>query len=239
MTIYVITNLVNKKQYVGKTQSLTAEGRFRQHIGAAKSDSTMVIHKAMRKYGIENFIVEVLDTANDAEELKLKECEWISKLNTFGQGYNFTPGGDGDGFKHSDETKQKLRESRISYFENNPEARIKAAEYAKMAVLSEEGRTAKSESMQGNQHAKGMTYKHTEEAKANIAAAVRIRQLGTTASPETKLKMSESHKGSRNSMASEENRKKVGLSKIGRKKMYRDDGSGYYGYPEKEPLNAN
>ena len=151
---------------------------------------------------------------------------------------NLTDGGEGSS-NPSIETRDKIRESLISYHENNPEARIKAAEYAKMAGLSEEGRTAKSEAMQGNQHAKGMTYKHTEEAKANIAAAVRIRQLGTTASPETKLKMSESKKGSRNPMASEENRKKVGLSKIGRKKMYRDDGSGYYGYPEKEPLNAD
>ena len=39
--------------------------------------------------------------------------------------------------------------------------------------------------------------------------------------------------GERNAMASAENRAKIGASKIGRKKMYREDGSWYFGYPVK------
>lgn len=54
MEIYLITNLINGKQYVGQT-IYTAEQRFKQHL---RGD--LYIDKAIRKYGVENFKLEVL-----------------------------------------------------------------------------------------------------------------------------------------------------------------------------------
>ena len=56
--IYIITNLITNKQYVGQTIN-TIQERFRAHISDAKNKTdNMYIHKSMNKYGIENFKVE-------------------------------------------------------------------------------------------------------------------------------------------------------------------------------------
>ena len=151
MIIYVLTNTVNGKQYVGKTK-LTAQKRFNTHIRDSKAGSELALHRAIRKHGSDAFLVEQVDTALDKEELKEKERMWVTKLNTFGEGYNMTPGGDGHGHKLSEETKEKIQKSRIQYFQEHPEARTKAVEYAKMATLSDEGRQAMRQKHTGRKH---------------------------------------------------------------------------------------
>jgi hypothetical protein len=101
-----------------------------------------------------------------------------------------TPGGEGHGHKHSEETKQKLRERRITYFEDNPEARQQAAEYGRLATMSDKERERRRNVMVGNQRSKGMTYQHTDEAKAAIARA----HTGMKRSEETKAKISAARK---------------------------------------------
>lgn len=94
--IYCITNNVNNKQYIGKT-NLSIEKRFKEHC----SDSTKErcdkrpLYKAMNKYGIKNFTVrEVLQCR--PEETNFYEAFFIQYFNTYGRnGYNATKGGDG------------------------------------------------------------------------------------------------------------------------------------------------
>lgn len=71
--IYRITNLINDKCYVGQSK-YGAIKRFQQHC---KADS--LIGKAIRKYGHENFLVEVLDSTDDVEEAN--ELEHYHVLN--------------------------------------------------------------------------------------------------------------------------------------------------------------
>lgn len=55
----------------------------------------------MRKYGVENFIIEQLEECS-IEESSDREIYWIDKLNTLAKnktGYNVTLGGDGGKFK--------------------------------------------------------------------------------------------------------------------------------------------
>lgn len=85
--IYKITNTVNSKIYVGKT-SKTAEQRLKRHFINSKTGNTY-LYKAMRKHGIENFIVEVIEYTNLPNE---RETFWIMELNPE---YNMTKGGDG------------------------------------------------------------------------------------------------------------------------------------------------
>jgi group I intron endonuclease len=114
--VYKITNNVNNRIYVGITTESIQE-RWKKHKSASRYEDTY-IYRAMRKYGIDNFSIEMIEETNDLSE---REQYWISKLNTLKpNGYNLTIGGEklyGEnnpfyGKKHTLETKMKL--SRIS-----------------------------------------------------------------------------------------------------------------------------
>ena len=88
--IYLITNLVNDKKYVGLT-TRHAEERFKEHCHA---DSHL--GRAIRKYGKSSFELEIIDEANDQQELADKEMYWIKFYETYSKrGYNQTVGGFG------------------------------------------------------------------------------------------------------------------------------------------------
>lgn len=93
-SIYCITNLINKKKYIGQTIKSIFQ-RFKEHKSYSKKKSKCYFHRAIQKYGEENFSVEILDYAYSSEELNQKEEDWIYILNTFGpEGYNMTSGGN-------------------------------------------------------------------------------------------------------------------------------------------------
>lgn len=89
MHIYVITNLTNRKQYVGQT---IQNPRDRWHRHTSVNNFNTVIGRAIKKYGKENFKFEVVDSASSVEELNIKEREWIVKLDTYRNGYNSSKG---------------------------------------------------------------------------------------------------------------------------------------------------
>lgn len=97
--IYKITNIINNKVYIGQTIG-SIEKRLREHKSNAllKKDKS-TLHSAMRKYGIENFIIKILEECPN-ELLNQKEIEYIEKFNSFlgnpnCNGYNMTIGGKG------------------------------------------------------------------------------------------------------------------------------------------------
>lgn len=114
MIVYLITNIINGKQYVGKTvRSLNI--RWREHVKAARENEplSMLIVRAIKKYGKESFKHKILEECSNEDELNEREIFWIKELGTFGGGYNLTKGGDGmSGYKHSDETRQKMSKTR-------------------------------------------------------------------------------------------------------------------------------
>lgn len=97
MLIYVFTNKINDKKYVGQTVR-DFNVRLQEHL--RKQD--IVFGKALKKYGAENFEYEIIDNAATIEELNAKEVFWIDKLNTvIPNGYNQCYGGNNTlGFKH-------------------------------------------------------------------------------------------------------------------------------------------
>jgi group I intron endonuclease len=59
--IYLITNIINKKQYVGQSIYKDPNDRYQSHwYDALKRKDNMILHTAMRKYGPDNFKVELL-----------------------------------------------------------------------------------------------------------------------------------------------------------------------------------
>lgn len=93
--IYRYTNLLNGKIYIGKT-AYTMAHRAGQHSSEARLGCRRPFHAALRKYGIENFKVEVIDKANDSELAAFKETFHIAlNESKVPCGYNVTDGGEG------------------------------------------------------------------------------------------------------------------------------------------------
>lgn len=98
MLVYKITNNINGKSYIGIT-SRTLTIRWHQHIYDATNEYRDAydgkFQRAIRKYGAENFTVEVLeDNITDRKVLEQKEIEYIALYNTYYNGYNSTFGGE-------------------------------------------------------------------------------------------------------------------------------------------------
>ena len=91
--IYKATNIINNKIYIGQT-TCTLEKRKNEHLNSC--DGTY-FHKAILKYGRDNFIWEIVeDNIETYEELNEKEKYWIAYFNSNNNniGYNMTPGGE-------------------------------------------------------------------------------------------------------------------------------------------------
>lgn len=91
--IYQITNDINQKIYIGKTEN-SIEKRFKEHCWDASRERNekRPLYNAMRKYGVEHFHIELIEETNNPEE---REVYWIEKKQSFKNGYNATIGGDG------------------------------------------------------------------------------------------------------------------------------------------------
>ena len=116
--IYKITNTLNGKCYVGQT-TRTPEERFVEH----KRCQTSNIGREIRKYGVENFTVEVLEECEIRELLNEREIFWIAELDCmWPRGYNNATGGQGNrertpesvakmsrkGMHHSDASRKQI-----------------------------------------------------------------------------------------------------------------------------------
>jgi group I intron endonuclease len=97
--VYCVTNIINNKIYIGKTITSLQKRKY-QHISRAfKRQSNVAFHSALRKYGIDNFKWEIIDSSDDIWEIGEKETFWIKEKNSLanrngGWGYNETSGGN-------------------------------------------------------------------------------------------------------------------------------------------------
>jgi group I intron endonuclease len=114
--VYKITNRVNKKVYIGKTDDVLK--RWDKHVRISlrpNGRNYHLIHRAISKYGLDNFTIETIDTSDTEQESLNKEIYWIdfykSNVAKYGKesGYNLTAGGEGiSGFKHSEEARKAM-----------------------------------------------------------------------------------------------------------------------------------
>ena len=129
MWIYKITNIQNNKVYIGQTIR-PIKDRFNRHINDALNNIIDThFARAIRKYGRENFQIEIIDTAQSQNELNEKERYWIQYYNSVKEGYNETDaiskcGGNTYQSKTEEEMeviKEKIRQTKIGA--KNPMAR--------------------------------------------------------------------------------------------------------------------
>ena len=94
--IYKITNDINDKIYIGKTE-FDIQKRFYEHCKDSKRGYTnRPLYNAMNKFGIEHFSIEEIEQYK--ENLEQREQYWIQYYDSFYNGYNATLGGDGKAY---------------------------------------------------------------------------------------------------------------------------------------------
>jgi group I intron endonuclease len=101
--------MVNGKAYIGQTVKSLAQ-RWGDHVYHAMHGSRYLFHNAIRKYGPQGFLVEVLFRCHSKAEMDRKEQEAIVEMRTKSpRGYNLTDGGEGSvGFRHTEETRARM-----------------------------------------------------------------------------------------------------------------------------------
>jgi group I intron endonuclease len=108
--IYKITNKTNGKVYIGQTTKPLLR-RWAEHKYASRKGSSLIFHKAIRKYGFNNFEVEEVSSVFDIETINKLEEDLIKSNNSLAPfGYNMTYGGKTS--KRTDIAKQKLSKAR-------------------------------------------------------------------------------------------------------------------------------
>lgn len=141
--IYKATNKINGKSYIGFASKF--EVRKQKHLSDSKREKKThyFFHKAIKKYGWDNFEWSVLKEDATLED----ERHFIKEHDTFGNGYNLTTGGDGN-YEVSEHTRK----------------RISIGNKGKKYSL--ETKLKMSKAKKGNKYCLG--YRHTEEAKIKI-----------------------------------------------------------------------
>ncbi len=126
MPLYKLTS-PSGKSYIGMTTG-RLHARLNHHRFDSERGSLLKLHKAIRKYGFDNFKVEVLDESNDPDELCRLEIDAIQEHSTFGRkGYNLTRGGEGRlGTKLTKERTTALVEARRRRRSEKTEAELAA-----------------------------------------------------------------------------------------------------------------
>lgn len=115
--IYKISNDVNDKVYIGKT-NFSIEKRWEEH----KRDTYRArcekrpLYNAIILYGVEHFKISLIEECSNDREASLREQYWINYFNSFENGYNATIGGDGRSYRF---TTQEEIENIVSMYNSN------------------------------------------------------------------------------------------------------------------------
>ncbi|MDR2409340.1 MAG: GIY-YIG nuclease family protein [Bacteroidales bacterium] len=113
--IYQITNLINKKRYIGKAKDIYSRWKYYRRENSYKT-SKGLIYAAIKKYGIQNFRFDILEILPPDDKILLEKEKYFIKIkHTFiddpecSGGYNLTPGGDG--VTASEITRKKMSDN--------------------------------------------------------------------------------------------------------------------------------
>ena len=197
------------KVYIGKDQYFPQRMVNHRHISEnkKKTEHNSPIHKAIRKYGWGEMIVEGVDfEAKSVDELARREKIWIWLSNSKKKGYNQTLGGEGTkGYKHSAESK-KLMSKKATGRKDSPETKrnkslanigIKHSEETlrkisavhKGKIVSDQQKMKQSEAMTGRK----LTDSHIQKIQDFIEGHVK----GVPIPEERRIRVKESHLNSK------------------------------------------
>ena len=215
--IYIVW-FPNGKGYAGKT-SLGLEHRKRGHRRAAELGCSNLLHRALRKYGMDNVEWVVEHDGVPAEDLDRLEIETIAWFGFFGPGgYNMTIGGDGGatmiGAIVGEETRRRISSAHVG--------KVLTEEHRKKIGASLTGKKRGPPSAETVAKMKAAVLrnprKHTEEAKQRMSAVRKGRtstMKGRHHTEETRAKLSAFQKTRKRKPLSEEHKAAISKSRIG------------------------
>lgn len=205
MVVYMITNKINGKKYVGQTKRSLAV-RWREHLYEASSTRrNYPLYAAIRKYGKNNFNIKSITKATEQKELNSRESFVIKILNTISpNGYNLCTSGEGSVM--SQETRQKMSKSatgrKLSF-----SAKEKISKFNKGKIVSQETKNRTSMANKGQNL--GGTISETAKRKISVAVSGEKNPFfGKTHSVEVINIIKKANIGKK---LSEETKKKIGL----------------------------
>lgn len=208
--IYVVTHKQDGLCYVGKSINFNVRLTSYNKLGCIQQPK---LYNALLKYGIDNFVIEVIDEAISSEQLSFLEIFFIAKHRSRDRnyGYNIQKGGEGE---FSKETRNKLSEiGKVRFFSEDHKKRI--SDVKKGVIFSEEHKKALAESHKDSEKNKEHLKKvqecnkgkrFTEERKQKISETLLKRapeiykktansNRGKKRTPETCKKISDKAKG--------------------------------------------
>jgi group I intron endonuclease len=169
-SIYIVTNSINDKVYVGQTWR-TLHTRFYYHKNP-NDNHCKKMHRAFNKHGRDNFSIECIAVCSDQITADYLETLYIKEYDSIKNGYNIKDGGSAG--KHSEESKKKISLSNIG------KHNIPASEEKKKQI---------SQSLKGRK----MSQEHIDNRSKSMIDGG--KRKGIPLSEMTKRKLSESHKG--------------------------------------------
>lgn len=172
MRVYKITNIVNKKCYIGIATNVNR--RWNAHKQAAKNNKGNALHSAMRKYGIENFIFEEIAYSNKWYFIQEIEKFMIIRYNSLApNGYNLTKGGEGG--QHLPETIEKIRQKKAG--KSYGKGRKHTDEARRNMSLAHKGKVNAGQSERMKElwaEKKKNGWKRDPQVNKNISAAIKL-----------------------------------------------------------------
>lgn len=116
--IYKITNKVNGKSYIGKAVNIKERWLTHRSLDYGRTPNK-TLYKAFVKYGLDNFSFEIIEEMSSEiyfKESGKREKYWIKYYDSYQNGYNETPGGEGGiTIKNYREKFGKLTEKEVYY----------------------------------------------------------------------------------------------------------------------------
>ena len=107
--VYFIKNLVNDKVYVGSSVNIFTRWKRHKYELQNKKHHSAKLQRAFDKYGEENFVFCLAESATNGAQATLLEQQWIDKLNALVNGYNINPFANNVGLMpKSEEHKRKI-----------------------------------------------------------------------------------------------------------------------------------
>lgn len=93
--------------YIGQTIQSNPKMRWYDHCSRARNGHKSHLYNSMRSYGVDNFVWEVIDSANTLDELNTKEQHWLSEYRKITEVYNVREAGGNK--THSPESIERMR----------------------------------------------------------------------------------------------------------------------------------
>lgn len=201
--IYKAENKLTGSVYIGQTTKDLKQRILKHKNTAFNKTESYTFHKALRKYGLENFEWNILTETDSKEKLNALEKLYISYYKKTTKCYNMTDGGEGClGYIPTGETLKKLSESHKGLISGNKGNKYSEETRKKMSDKKKK-LTGEKNPFYGRKHSPESLKKMSDAKKGKYAGeknpmygiSITAWNKGISPSEETKRKISESLKG--------------------------------------------